>query len=179
MATDSTPPAVFWFTGLPASGKSTLARRTLDILRQRGVDAELLDGDAIRELLPGTGFTREARNAHVERAALVAHFLEKHGVAVVVSLISPYRESRATARRLCKRFIEIHVATPLEECERRDPKGLYARARRGEIRAFTGVDDPYEAPENAELVLDTSKMDLSEAVDRITRLMGVPPREQR
>ncbi len=121
------------------------------------MDVEYLDGDAMREIFPTTGFTRAERDAHLRRVGYLASRLEEHGVIVVASFVSPYRESRDFVRGLCRNFVEIYVATPLEECERRDVKGLYARARRGEIRNFTGIDDPYEPPEHPELTLDTRR----------------------
>ena len=161
--------AVIWLTGLSGSGKSTLAARVAEELRRRGGDVEILDGDAVRDVFP-TGFSRQERNEHIRRMGFVAGLLNRHGIWVICSFISPYRESREFARRQATRFLEIYLATPLAECERRDPKGLYARARRGEIRQFTGVDDPYEPPENPELVLDTSQMTPDEAAARIVAL---------
>ncbi|HEX7336297.1 MAG TPA: adenylyl-sulfate kinase [Gemmatimonadales bacterium] len=160
------PPAVVWLTGLPSAGKSTIAQRLAADLRDRGVRVEHLDGDAVREVFP-TGFTREERHEHNRRMAFLASRLEHHGVVVVAAFVSPYRESRAYARSLARRFIEVHVATSLEECERRDVKGLYARARRGEIRQFSGIDDPYEPPLNAELTIDTGEVSVEEASRRI------------
>ena len=157
------PASVLWFTGLPAAGKSTLAVAVCDALATHGLRIERLDGDAVRVLAP-TGFGRADRDAHVTRVGFMASRLEHHGITVVCALISPYQEARQRVRAMCRRFIEIYVATPLEECERRDPKGLYARARRGEITNLTGVNDPYEPPQQPELVLDTSKLSVDEAV---------------
>ncbi len=164
--------AVVWLTGLSGSGKSTIADRVATDLRARGHRVELLDGDAMREVFP-TGFTREDRHEHNRRMAFLASRLEHHGVIVLASFVSPYRASRAFARSLTRRFIEVHVATPLEECERRDVKGLYARARRGEITGFTGLDDPYEPPEAAELTIDTRGTSVDEASRRILERLGV------
>lgn len=166
-STPETHACVLWFTGLSGAGKSTLALAVYQELRRLGGTVEYLDGDTIRELLPGTGFTPAERNAHVKRVGFLASRLEHHGVTVVCALISPYREARATVRQLCRNFMEIHVSTPLAECERRDVKGLYARARRGEIANFTGLDGPYEAPLAPELVIDTSRSSVHEAVARI------------
>lgn len=171
-------PAVLWFTGLSGSGKSTIARRVHDLLQAQGQAVEQLDGDAIRDVFPQTGFTRDERNAHVRRVGYLASRLEKHGVVVIASLISPYSESRRFVRDLCQNFIEIHVATPLDECERRDPKGLYARARSGEISNFTGIDDPYEAPENPELVIATSGVTIDEAAAMVLKLLQQKRKEQ-
>jgi len=158
---------VIWFTGLSGSGKSTVAIHVAEMLRTEGRRVEMLDGDAIRAVFPMTGFTRSERDAHVKRVGYLASRLEFHGVTVVASLVSPYRESRDFVRGLCQEFVEIHVSTPIEECERRDVKGLYAKARRGEISSFTGIDDPYEAPATPELVLDTSRMSVDEASARV------------
>src|SRR5882724_239223 len=158
---------VLWFTGLSGSGKSTIATRVRAELESRGIEVEYLDGDALREVFPNTGFTRAEREEHLRRTGYMASRLAAHGVMVVASLVSPYRESRDFIRKLCRDFVEIYVATPLEECERRDVKGLYARARRGEIRNFTGIDDPYEPPEHPELTLDTRDLSLDECVARV------------
>ena len=141
----------------------------LELLR-RGVDVEYIDGDALREVFPQTGFTREQREEHLRRTGYMASRLAAHGVAVVASFVSPYRESREFIRGLCPKFAEIYVATPLEECERRDVKGLYARARRGEIRNFTGIDDPYEVPDHPELSLDTRALSVEQAVKQVLAL---------
>ena len=158
---------VLWFTGLSGSGKSTIATRVNRELERRGVPVEYIDGDALREVFPNTGFTRAEREEHLRRTGYMASRLAAHGITVVASLVSPYRESREFIRRLCRDFIEIYVATPLDECERRDVKGLYARARRGEIRNFTGIDDPYEVPERPELTLDTRVLSVDQCVSRV------------
>jgi adenylylsulfate kinase len=152
---------------LSGSGKSTIAARVREELVRRGVEVEYIDGDALREVFPNTGFTREQREEHLRRTGYMASRLAAHGVTVVASFVSPYRESREFIRRLCPGFVEIFVATPLEECERRDVKGLYARARRGEIRNFTGIDDPYEIPEHPELTLDTGVLTVEQSVARV------------
>jgi bifunctional enzyme CysN/CysC len=160
-------PAVIWFTGLPGSGKSTLAGHLVAKLRARGLAVEHLDGDETRQVLNERGFSHEERNRHIRNMAFVASRLEAHGVIVLASFVSPYRESREFARGICSRFFEIHLSTPVEECERRDPKGLYAKARRGEITHMTGFDDPYEAPMKPELTLDTSVLSVEECLARI------------
>jgi adenylylsulfate kinase len=165
--TSRSPAAVLWFTGLSGSGKSTIAKRVAADLRARGLPVEELDGDAIRDVFPATGFTRSERDTHIKRVGWLASRLEHHGVFVIASLVSPYAESRQFVRGLCRNFVEIYVAASLEECERRDVKGLYARARRGEIANFTGIDDPYEPPSAPELTLDTSDMTVDEAVTRV------------
>lgn len=139
-----------WLTGLPASGNSTIAERVASALVARGVRVERLDGDA-----------------HIQRVGYLASRLEANDVFVVASFVSPYTEARGQARRLCRRFIEVHVSTPLVVCEARDPKGLYAKAHRAEVRNFTGVDDPYEAPEAPELRLHTSAVELDRCATEI------------
>jgi len=161
--------AVIWFTGLSGAGKSTLAEAVVRALRARAVPTELLDGDAVRALSP-TGFSRAERDAHVQRVGFLASRLEHHGVTVLCALISPYAGARATVRVMCRTFLEIYVSTPIEECERRDPKGLYARARRGEISSFTGVSDPYEPPSAPDLAIDTSTVTLDAAVAAVLEL---------
>ena len=163
---------VLWFTGLSGSGKSTIAVRVYDELVRRGIDVEYIDGDSLRDVFPNTGFTRAEREEHLRRTGYMASRLAAHGVTVLGSFVSPYRESRDFIRRLCSNFLEIYVATPLEECERRDVKGLYARARRGEIKNFTGIDDPYEPPEKPELTLDTLLLSVDESVTKILKHFG-------
>jgi len=153
-------PFALWFTGLPGAGKTTLARLTAQELERRGRVVELLDGDVVRtHLSRDLGFTRADRETNVERIAWVASRLVRAGAVPVVAAIAPYAASRATARRLVEEqgaFVEVHVATPLDECVRRDPKGLYARARAGEVANVTGLDDPYEEPEAPEVRVDTA-----------------------
>jgi adenylylsulfate kinase len=166
-ATQTLEPAVLWFTGLSGAGKSTIAREVCERLAAEGVRVEYLDGDAIRNVFPNTGFTKPERDAHVRRVGFLASRLEHHGVLVVCALISPYVEARAAVRALCRRFVEIHVSTPLHECERRDVKGLYQRARRGEITNFTGIDDAYEPPVDPELRIDTTNLSVDQAADLV------------
>lgn len=165
-------PAVVWFTGLSGSGKSTVADWVADRLRAERVKVERLDGDSVRHIFPATGFSRQDRDEHIRRIGFLASKLEQHGVVVVASFVSPYEESRQFVRRLCGAFLEVHVSTPLEECERRDVKGLYARARRGEVTNFTGISDPYEVPSRPELTIDTSTLSVEEAGGRVLRLLG-------
>jgi len=168
-------------TGLPASGKSTIAAALEERLVEAGVTAYRLDGDNLRHgLNSDLGFSRADRNENVRRAAEVARLLADAGQLALVSLISPYAADRALARARHHAtgldFLEVFVDTPLEECERRDPKGLYAKARRGEIRGFTGVDDPYERPPAAEVEvrpLEVSVEDAVEAVVDALRARGV------
>ncbi len=162
-------PAVVWFTGLSGAGKSTISEKVYEHLKQQGVKVEHLDGDRVREIFPKTGFSKEERNRHVKRVGFLASMLEKNGVTVLASFISPYRESRQFVRELCDNFVEVYVATPLKVCEQRDIKGLYAKARKGEITQFTGIDDPYEAPEKAEIIVDTSHQSIDESVAHVLR----------
>lgn len=158
---------VVWFTGLSDSGKTTLAEGVFKYLQQKKVKVELLDGDELRKLFPKTGFSKEERDRHIKRVGFLASKLEKNGVFVIASFISPYQETRDFVRNMCANFIEVHVATPLEECERRDTKGLYAKARKGEITQFTGIDDPYEEPVNPEIKVDTTDLSVDEAIDKV------------
>ena len=160
-------PAVIWLTGLSGAGKTTIGRIVAARLAHLGAAVELLDGDEIRAVFPHAGFSRADRDAHVRRVGHAASLLEKHGVTSVVALVSPYRESRDFVRGLCRRFIEVHVSTPVDECERRDIKGLYRRARAGEVSQFTGVSDPYEPPSAPELTLDTRALAPEHAADRV------------
>lgn len=157
-----------WLTGLPCSGKSSIARLIAEELQRRGRPVEILDGDAVREhLSKGLGFSREDRDLNVQRIAFVAQLLTRHGVLVLVAAISPYAQARGEARARIGDFIEVHVDCPLAECERRDVKGLYAKARAGAIAAFTGVSDPYEAPSAPELVLQTQHQSPEQSAARV------------
>ena len=148
-----------WFTGLSGSGKSTIAHVIGPELDRRGLIVEYLDGDSVRQhLSKGLGFSKEDRDTNIERIGWVASRLTRQGGAVIAAAISPYRETRAKAREMVEqhgRFVEVYVATSLDECARRDVNGLYAKAFAGEIKGFTGVDDPYEAPESPEIVVET------------------------
>ncbi|MCB0878546.1 MAG: adenylyl-sulfate kinase [Thermoleophilia bacterium] len=155
--TDTFKGVTLWFTGLSQSGKTTTAQLVAEKLRARGVTRlENLDGDVMRMgLCKGLGFSKEDRDENIRRFYLVAQLLTRNDTVTIVSAISPYAEARDTARALIGDFCEIYVKAPLEVCAERDTKGLYAKAMSGELQGFTGVNDPYEAPENPELVLDT------------------------
>src|SRR3954467_9012043 len=146
-----------WFTGLSGAGKTTISEIVERELRERGSKVEVLDGDVVREnLSKGLGFSKEDRDTNIRRIAFVANLLSRNGVPVITAPISPYREIRDEARQMMDdRFIETYVKASVEVCEERDVKGLYAKARSGEIKEFTGVSDPYEIPEDPELVIDT------------------------
>jgi adenylylsulfate kinase len=150
-----------WFTGLSGSGKSTIAHLVGPALDERGHVVEYLDGDTVRtHLSKGLGFSREDRDAHIERVGWVASRVTRHGGAVIVAAISPYEETRRNARTMVEAFgpfVEVYVKASVDECARRDVKGLYAKAFAGEIKEFTGVSDPYEEPASPELVLDTEE----------------------
>lgn len=160
---------VYWLTGLPGSGKTALADRLSDYLKAKGLGVARLDGDALRTMFPGTGFSREERDRHVRRAGELAAKLEKEGAIVVASLISPYRESRAYVRSICSYFIEVYVKASLATCEKRDPKGLFKKARAGEIRNFTGIDDPYEPPESPDGIIPTDDLSLEESFEMLKK----------
>src|SRR5687768_6233105 len=144
-----------WFTGLSGAGKTTISELVSEELRRRGSKIEVLDGDVVREnLSKGLGFSKEDRDTNIRRIAFVADLLSRNGVPVITAAISPYAAIRDEAREMMAgRMIEIYCEAPLEVCEERDPKGLYKKARAGELKGFTGVDDPYEAPENAEITV--------------------------
>ena len=157
-----------WFTGLPCSGKTTVATILVERLKNMGIKAERLDGDVVRQsLTKDLGFSKEDRDKNIERITFVAELLTRNGVLTLVSFISPYTKKRDEARTRIKDFIEVYVKCPVEECERRDVKGMYKKARAGEIKNFTGVDDPYEEPLNAEIVLETDKEIQDESADKV------------
>jgi adenylylsulfate kinase len=165
--------AVLWFTGLSGAGKSTVARASASELIRQGHRAEVLDGDMVREHLSrGLGFTREDRRTNVLRIAYVAHLLARNGVHVCVAAISPFLDVRKEARAMIGDFVEVHVATPLEVCIERDAKGLYARARSGQIAEFTGVSQPYEPSATPELRIDTSQISVEQCVSMITTTLS-------
>jgi adenylylsulfate kinase len=172
---------VLWFTGLSGAGKSTLAGRVAPALRERGLLVETLDGDEVRENLSrGLTFSKEDRDINVRRIGFVANLLARNGVVAITAAISPYASVRDECRRKCEApFIEVHVDAPLHVVEGRDVKGLYRRARAGEIPHFTGIDDPYEPPAAPEIRVDTSRSDVDEAVRQILAVLeekGLVPR---
>ncbi|HEV8439998.1 MAG TPA: adenylyl-sulfate kinase [Methylomirabilota bacterium] len=157
-----------WLTGLPSAGKSTLAELLGKRLRAADYPVEILDGDEIRlRLSKGLGFSRQDRDENVRRIAFVAKLLTRVGGVAVTAAISPYREVRDEARREIQEFVEVYVSCELEECVRRDVKGLYRKALRGEIPAFTGISDPYEPPEAPEVTVETHRESPEESVEKI------------
>jgi len=164
-------PVVVWLTGLSGSGKTTLALALEDrLVREHARATFVLDGDVVREGLCGDlGLSPQDRDENVRRVSEVAAILADAGLVVIVSLISPYAAKRAEARRVigAERFVLVHLAAPLEACQARDPKGLYARAAAGEVKGMTGIDAPYEAPTDVDLRLDTSTLSLERSVDRL------------
>ena len=160
--------SVIWLTGIPGSGKTTLALELQKFYQKKGLPIEILDGDEIRKTLSkDLGFSPEDRKEHNRRVIFVAQILAKNGVTTIIPLISPYRETRANARKEIPDFVEVWVKASVDECKKRDPKGLYKKALAGEIKNLTGLQAPYEEPENAELVLDTEKHSVQESVDLI------------
>jgi len=168
-----------WFTGLSGSGKTTLADKCQEILLERGMNVEVLDGDVIRtNLSKGLGFSKEDRDINIRRVGFVCNLLTRNGVAAIAACISPYKAIRDENRAMIGRFVEVYCEAPLQALADRDPKGLYRKAMAGEIKGFTGVDDPYEAPEKPEVVVHTAAESVDESVNKIIRtleLMGYIP----
>ncbi len=164
-----------WFTGLSGAGKTTISQRVAHHLKQQGHRVELLDGDIIRQnLTRDLGFSKADRDENIQRIGFVAHLLCRNGVYVLVAAISPYADARQRVRDLIgKNFIEIYVNSPIEVCEARDVKGLYKKARLGEIKNFTGIDDPYEPPLNPELECRTDKETIDECVAKVMNLLAL------
>jgi adenylyl-sulfate kinase len=168
-----------WFTGMSGSGKSTLANKVQEILLERGLNVEILDGDIIRtNLSKGLGFSKEDRDINIRRVGFVCNLLTRNGVAAIAACISPYTAIRDENRKLVGRFVEVFCKAPIETLIERDPKGLYKKALAGEIKGFTGIDDPYEEPPKPEVVVDTANETVDESVGKIIRtleLMGYIP----
>jgi adenylylsulfate kinase len=157
-----------WFTGLSGAGKTTISHQVADKLKEQGYKIEILDGDIVRtNLTRGLGFSKEDRDENIRRIGFVSHLLTRNGVIVIVSAISPYRTIRDEVRKRIGDFVEIFVNAPLSVCEDRDVKGLYKRARAGEIQKFTGIDDPYEPPLNPEIECRTDLEELDESVAKV------------
>jgi len=161
------PSFVLWFTGLPASGKKELADRVYRQLQALKLKVDRIDSLDVRPLFPETGFTPEEVNRHVKRSGHLCAMLEKNGIIVVASFVSPYAKSREFVRGVTKNFVEVYMQTTVEACEQRDRKGHYAKARRGEFRDFPGIDAPYEPPESPEITIDVDGMTMDEATRQI------------
>ena len=170
MSTTTSAPAI-WLTGLPGSGKTTIAKALYPKLKELGFRAEILDGDVVRrELSPELGFTKLDREMHAKRVVYLCKLLSRNGIISIVCLISPYREFRRYARNeitINNNFYEVYVNCSLEACIKRDPKGLYKKALAGEIKDLTGLQDPYEEPENPEVTVNTESQTLEECVNAI------------
>ena len=169
-------PKCIWLTGLSGSGKSTLANALEVALTEQGKHTYLLDGDNVRHgLNKNLGMSDEDRTENIRRVSEVAKLMVDAGLVVITAFISPFRADRDAARALFEdgEFVEVFADAPLEECEKRDPKGLYKKARAGEIKEFTGIDSPYEAPANAEVVINTAERDIGECVRQLIEKIGV------
>lgn len=162
-------PAVIWLTGLSGAGKTTIAHALIQAFKNKSITPVLLDGDEIRHAIKQTGFDEESRKKHNLNVGFIASLFEKQGNVVIVSLISPYDDIRNEIRQMCSNFIEVYVATDLEVCIQRDPKGLYKKAQAGEIKDFTGISAPYYPPQKPELTIDTFKVTVQQAVNNILR----------
>jgi adenylylsulfate kinase len=157
-----------WFTGLPCSGKTTVANRVADMLKKQGLKVERLDGDTVRKgLTSDLGFSKEDRDENIKRVTFVAKLLTRNSVIVLATFVSPYRERRQLTREEIGSFMEVYVRCSLEECIKRDVKGMYLKAIAGEIKDFTGVNDPYEEPLSPELVLDTDRETVEESAQKV------------
>jgi adenylylsulfate kinase len=162
------PGVTLWFTGLSGAGKTTIALGVMHEIKARNYRVEMLDGDAIRShLSQGLGFSKEDRNINIRRIGFVASLLSRNGVVVIVAAITPYREIRDEIRCNTTNFVEVYVKAPLEVCEARDVKGLYAKARAGKIHNFTGIDDPYEPPLSPEIICYTDSETVEESVAKV------------
>jgi adenylylsulfate kinase len=161
-----------WFTGLSGAGKTTLAKKVEKIMVRRGMNVELLDGDVVRtNLSKGLGFSKEDRDTNVRRIGFVASLLARNNAACLCAAISPYAEIRREVRALHENFVEVYTACSLDALEARDVKGLYKKARAGEIKGFTGVDDPYDEPTNAEVIIDSEHESIDDSVDKIVQYL--------
>lgn len=163
---------VLWFTGLSQSGKSTIADRVYGVLKEKGIRVERLDGDVVRKSLSRElGFSKKDRDENIKRVGILARLLSRNGIGVIASFISPYRHQREELRKEIQNFIEVFCKCPLEICEKRDKKGMYRKARQGEIQSFTGISDPYEEPERPEIELETDKESIRQSTDKIIKYL--------
>lgn len=164
-------PAVIWLTGLSGSGKTTIADKLVATLSEKNIKSVKLDGDEIRNAIKLHGFDEDSRKKHNLNVGYIASLFEKQGNIVIVSLISPYKDVRDEVRTMCQRFLEVYLSTDLDTCIARDPKGLYQKAITGEIKDFTGISAPYEAPVNPELNINTATLDVDKSVSKILALL--------
>ena len=162
-------PFNLWFTGLPLSGKTTIANKVYEELEKLDIPLERLDSKDIRVVVPDIGFTREDRNRHMHRIGHLIKTLQHNSISTVASFVSPYRESRKVIREMVKNNIVVYLKTELETCKQRDYKGKYEKALKGEYKNFTGVDDIYEEPQHAEIIIDTDKLSVSESTQIIVK----------
>lgn len=160
-------PSVIWLTGLSGSGKTTIANKLTELLKERSIVPVILDGDEIRHAIKLQGFDEDSRKKHNLNVGYIASLFEKQGNIVIVSLISPYDDTRNEIRKMCSNFIEVYVSTKLDVCIERDPKGLYKKAQSGELKDFTGVSAPYYPPLNPEIILDTNNLSVDESATLI------------
>jgi adenylyl-sulfate kinase len=159
---------VIWLTGLPCSGKTSISKEIEKYFKENNFPIQRLDGDIVRKTISNDlGFSKEDRDLNIERLSYIAQMLSENGVNVVSAFVSPYQKMRDFTRSLCENFIEVYVDCGIDECKRRDVKGMYAKAIKGEIKDFTGVDDPYEIPKNPEITVNTEKESLEESSKKI------------
>ncbi len=170
MCQDDQQGFTLWFTGLPCSGKSAIADRLAEILKERGLRVERLDGDIVRQsLTKDLGFSKADRDTNIRRVTFVAKLLSRNGVAVLTSFVSPYKAIRDESRKEIEHFVEAYAKCSLEECIRRDVKGMYKKAIEGKIPEFTGISDPYEEPEKPEILVETDKETLEESTQKVLK----------
>jgi len=160
-------PFNIWFTGLPLSGKTTIADGVFKELKKLDIPLERIDSKDIRELIPNIGFTREDRNRHIKRIAHLVQTLQKNSISTVCSFVSPYKESRKMVRKMVQNNIVVYLKSDIDTCKKRDYKGVYEKALRGELQNFTGISDVYEEPQHAEIVIDTTKISIDKAIKKI------------
>jgi adenylyl-sulfate kinase len=163
---------VLWFTGLPCSGKTTVADKVAEVLKERGRKVERLDGDSLRKSLSADlGFSKEDRQENIKRVTFISKLLSRNGIGVVTTFVSPYQDIRDKARKEVTNFIEVFVDCPLEVCKKRDVKGMYRLAETARIKNFTGVSDPYEKPKSPEIIIDTDKETIEESCQQILKYL--------
>ncbi len=164
---------VIWLTGLPCSGKTTLSKEIEKYFQDKNLPIQRLDGDVVRTTISNDlGFSKRDRDENIRRVSYIAKMLADNGISVVVAFVSPYEKMRSFAREICPNFVGVYVKCSLEECKRRDVKGMYAKAERGEIEDFTGINDPYEKPSRAEVVIDTEKGNIKNSLKKLKKLLG-------